>query len=57
MLFADCAPEEDRKSLIQMLGKLYLPDEIDEDKIRILKLLVQNLQSVRAIYFVREFLH
>ena len=35
-----------KKSLIQMLGKLYLPDEVDDDKIRVLKLLVNNLRTV-----------
>ena len=30
-----------------MLGKLYLPDEVDDDKVRVLKLLLSNLRSVR----------
>lgn len=39
-------PEDDKKVLCQMLGKLCLPDEVDDDKIRILKLLITNLRSV-----------
>lgn len=31
-----------------MLGKLYLPDEVDDDKVRVLKLLLTNLRSVRS---------
>lgn len=31
-----------------MLGKLYLPDEVDDDKVRVLKLLLTNLRSVRC---------
>ena len=30
-----------------MLGELQLPDEVDDDKVRILKLLASNLRSVR----------
>lgn len=39
--------EEDKKALCQMLGKLHMPDEVDDDKVRTLKLLVSNLRSVR----------
>ena len=35
----------------QILGKLHIPDEVDEDKIRTLKLLVNNLQRVRTVRF------
>jgi hypothetical protein len=42
----EACPEDDKKSLCQLLGKLYLPDNVDEDKIKTLKLLVYNLQSV-----------
>ena len=38
--------EEDKKALCRMLGKLYLPDEVDYDKVRMLKLLLNNLRSV-----------
>jgi condensin complex subunit 3 len=38
--------EDDKKILCQMLGKLYFPDEVDEDKIRTLKLLLNTLQRV-----------
>ena len=39
-----------------MLGKLHIPDEVDEDKIRTLKLLVNNLQRVRtATLWDRQF--
>ncbi|EJC98308.1 uncharacterized protein FOMMEDRAFT_114496 [Fomitiporia mediterranea MF3/22] len=38
---------DDRKVLCQLLGKLYLPDEVDDDKIRTLKLLISNIRSRR----------
>ncbi|KAH9837531.1 nuclear condensing complex subunit [Rhodofomes roseus] len=41
--------KDDKKALCQLLGKLYLPDVVDEDKIRSLKLLVQNLRSRRPL--------
>ena len=47
-----CA-EEDKKALCQMLGKLHLPEEVDDDKVRVLKLLVTNLRSVSLLSFVR----
>lgn len=40
--------EEDKKTLCQLLGKLYLPDQVDDDKLRSLKLLIHNLSSVRT---------
>ena len=43
-----CA-EEDKKALCQMLGKLHLPQEVDDDKVRVLKLLVTNLRSVSLL--------
>ncbi len=46
--------EEDRKALCQMLGKLQLPDEVDDDKVRILKLLVMNLRSVRPMFIMHR---
>lgn len=45
----EARPEDDKKSLCQLLGKLYLPDNVDEDKIKTLKLLVYNLQSVGGV--------
>ncbi|KAG2363036.1 nuclear condensing complex subunit [Suillus spraguei] len=41
--------EEDKKVLYQVLGRLYLPDKVDDDKIRTLKLLLYNLNSRRPI--------
>ncbi|KAF8494799.1 nuclear condensing complex subunit [Gautieria morchelliformis] len=41
--------KEDKKILCQMLGKLYFPDEADEDKIRTLKLLLTTLQRRRPL--------
>lgn len=38
--------EEDKKVLCQVLGRLYLPETVDDDKIRTLKLLVQNVFTV-----------
>jgi condensin complex subunit 3 len=40
--------EEDKKVLYQVLGRLYLPDKVDDDKIRTLKLLLHNLNSVSS---------
>lgn len=37
---------EDKKALCQLLGKLYIPDTVDDDKIRTLKLLMHNLRAV-----------
>jgi hypothetical protein len=34
--------------MCQLLGKLYLPDTVDDDKIKTLKLLVYNIHSVCA---------
>ena len=36
-----------------MLGKLHLPEEVDDDKVRVLKLLVTNLRSVSLLSFGR----
>lgn len=44
--------EERKKIYVTLLGKLYLPDEIDEDKIRSLKLLVADLRRVRLLFIV-----
>ncbi|KAL1941783.1 hypothetical protein VTO73DRAFT_6783 [Trametes versicolor] len=46
-LFSVDYDKEDKKALCQMLGKLYLPDEVDDDKVRVLKLLLTNLRSRR----------
>ena len=40
--------EDDKKSLCQLLGKLYIPDDVDDMKIRTLKLLMTTLRSVRS---------
>jgi hypothetical protein len=42
--------EEDKKVLCQMLGKLYIPDEVDDDKIRTLKLLMHTLTLVNTFH-------
>ncbi|KAH7929985.1 ARM repeat-containing protein [Leucogyrophana mollusca] len=41
--------KDDKKVLCQMLGRLHIPDTVDDDKIRTLKLLVHNLRSRRPI--------
>ncbi|OBZ78081.1 Condensin complex subunit 3 [Grifola frondosa] len=41
--------KDDKKALCQLLGKLYIPDVVDDDKIRTLKLLMHNLQSRRPL--------
>ncbi|RDX45406.1 hypothetical protein OH76DRAFT_1420865 [Lentinus brumalis] len=46
-LFSADYDKEERKVLIQMLGKLTLPEEVDDDKVRVLKLLVTNLRTRR----------
>ncbi|KAG2337723.1 hypothetical protein BDR05DRAFT_894747 [Suillus weaverae] len=48
-LFDDKMIKEDKKVLYQVLGRLYLPDKVDDDKIRTLKLLLHNLNSRRPI--------
>ncbi|KAI0777818.1 nuclear condensing complex subunit [Trametes elegans] len=39
--------EDDKKALCQMFSKLYLPEEADDDKVRLLKLLLTNLRTRR----------
>ncbi|KAF8268083.1 nuclear condensing complex subunit [Lactarius quietus] len=47
-LFGKDIARDDKKVLCQALGKLYLPPETaDDDKVRTLKLLVQNLRTRR----------
>ncbi|EKM57502.1 uncharacterized protein PHACADRAFT_90256 [Phanerochaete carnosa HHB-10118-sp] len=51
-LFTHCLHldiEEDKKALCQLLGKLYIPDEVDDDKIRTLKLLMITLRTRRPL--------
>lgn len=38
--------EEDKKALCQILGKLHIPETVDDDKLRTLKLLMHNIRSV-----------
>jgi len=46
---------EDRKKVYaQLLGKLYIPDEIDEDKLRTLMLLISNLRRVCLTMFLTK---
>ncbi len=40
--------EEDKRVLTQMLSKLYLPETVDDDKVRTLKLLIYSVQTVRV---------
>lgn len=37
---------ESKKILCQLLSKLHLPEAVDENKIKTLKLLIYNVQSV-----------
>lgn len=46
-VIADRGTEDDRKVFCQLLGKLYLPEKVDEDKLKTVKLLMHNLRSVR----------
>ncbi|KAI0063895.1 hypothetical protein BV25DRAFT_1823946 [Artomyces pyxidatus] len=41
--------KDDKKVLCQVLSKLYIPPEVDDDKIRTLKLLMHNLHSRRPL--------
>jgi condensin complex subunit 3 len=41
--------EDEKKILCQLFGKLYIPETIDDDKVRTLKLLMYNLQSVSTL--------
>jgi condensin complex subunit 3 len=38
--------EDEKKILCQLFSKLYIPEIIDDDKVRTLKLLMYNLHSV-----------
>jgi hypothetical protein len=44
-----------RKLYIQMLNKLHLPDEVDENKLRKLKYLIGNYRIVRNIHLASKF--
>ncbi|KAI6040837.1 nuclear condensing complex subunit [Pisolithus marmoratus] len=48
-LFKDDMEKEDKKVLCQVLGRLYLPDAADDDKIRTIKLLIHNLGTRRPL--------
>jgi len=39
---------ENKKVLCQLLSKLHLPEVVDENKIRTLKLLIHNVQAVNG---------
>jgi condensin complex subunit 3 len=38
--------EDDKRVLCQLLGKLHIPDKVDDYKLRCLKVLMHNLNSV-----------
>ncbi|KAK2461194.1 hypothetical protein APHAL10511_006721 [Amanita phalloides] len=42
--------KEDKRVLTQTLNKLYVPDAVDDDKVRTLKLLIHNVQSRRPLH-------
>ncbi|TCD67325.1 hypothetical protein EIP91_000246 [Steccherinum ochraceum] len=48
-LFSDELTKDEKKSLCQLLGKLHIPETIDDDKIRTLKLLMHNIRARRPI--------
>ncbi|KAF9234460.1 nuclear condensing complex subunit [Melanogaster broomeanus] len=48
-LFKDEMEKEDKKVLCQVLGRLYLPENVDDDKIRTLKLLIHNIFTRRPL--------
>lgn len=44
---------EDRKKIyVQLLAKLYIPDQIEDDKLRTLMLLIKNLRRVSPALLV-----
>ena len=47
VVVADDAVEDDKKVLCQVLGRLHLPETVDDDKIRTIKLLVHHVFTVR----------
>ncbi|KAJ6570219.1 nuclear condensing complex subunit [Mycena vulgaris] len=48
-LLKDEMPKDDKKVLVQLLVKLHIPDEVDVDKIRTLKLLMHTLNLRRPL--------
>ncbi|KAJ6460347.1 nuclear condensing complex subunit [Mycena vitilis] len=48
-LLTEKMTKEDKRILCQMLGKLHIPDEVDVDKVRTLKLLIDNVSSRRPL--------
>ncbi|KAI0073109.1 ARM repeat-containing protein [Panus rudis PR-1116 ss-1] len=48
-LFSDDMIKDDKKALALLLGKLYIPESMDDDKVRTLKLLMQNLRARRPL--------
>ncbi|KAI0941839.1 hypothetical protein AcV7_002413 [Taiwanofungus camphoratus] len=48
-LFSKEMEKDDKKALCQLLGKLHIPDILDDDKLRTLKLLTHNLRSRRPL--------
>ncbi|GJE85117.1 condensin complex subunit 3 [Phanerochaete sordida] len=48
-LFNEDLDKDDKKALCQLLGKLHIPDDVDDDKIRTLNLLMITLRSRRPI--------
>ncbi|KAJ6516489.1 nuclear condensing complex subunit [Mycena sanguinolenta] len=48
-LLTDKMPKEDRRILCQMLLKLHIPEDVDADKIRTLKLLIDNVSTRRPL--------
>lgn len=42
--------KDDKKPLCQLLGEIYIPNEIDDDQLRTLKLLMESLHSRRPIF-------
>ncbi|KAH8101082.1 nuclear condensing complex subunit [Cristinia sonorae] len=48
-LFRDDLTKTEKKTLCQLLGKLHIPETIDDDKIRTLKLLMHNLRNRRPL--------
>ncbi|KAF9225668.1 hypothetical protein BS17DRAFT_777480 [Gyrodon lividus] len=48
-LFKDDMEKEEKKVLCQVLGRLHLPENVDDDKIRTLKLLIHNISTRRPL--------
>jgi hypothetical protein len=55
LLAAHLMVGEEKKVLCQLLGKLFVPETVDDDKLRTLKLLIHRLRTVRLLCYLDLF--